>query len=135
MTVSINNVLVVGRTTREPKLTEGGVIFSTVATERYAGPDKEPYVSYVDFRTYVKGQSQKQIERLMRTLAVGNSVKVAGELRMMTQKADEKNTELTFVAQPNDIEINAYSAKNAQVNAGAVAVEAEAVPVESVPVQ
>lgn len=134
MTVSINQVLVVGRTTREPKLTEGGVIFSTVATERYAGPDKDPYVSFIDFRTYVKGQSQKQIERLMRTLAVGNSVKVTGELRMMTQKADEKNTELTFVAQPNDIEINAYSAKNAQANGQTVAVEAEAVPV-NVPVQ
>lgn len=143
MSLTFQNHQLLGRSARKPHLTEGKVIFATIVTEDYAGKNRDPFVSYVDFRVFVKNESQANIDRLMRTLEKGNSFGIKqGRLQNMpttdmVTKADGTQVprqELAFIVDPNDIEINAYTEANKPASTQAVAVEAEAVPV-NVPVQ
>lgn len=143
MASTFQHHLVQGRSARDPFLSPGKVIFATVVTEEYAGSKREAYASFLDFRIFVKNESQANIDRLMRALAKGNSVTInGGRLQNMDTKdmvtTDDgrqvPRQELVFVVNPNDIEINAYTEANKPAGTQAVAVEAEAVPV-NVPVQ
>lgn len=143
MSATYQNHQLLGRSARSPYLSNGKVIFATIVTEDYAGKNRDPFVSYVDFRVFVKGESEANVARLMRTLAKGNSFAIKqGRLQNMpttdmVTKEDGTQVprqELAFIVDPNDIVINAYTEANKPASTQAVAVEAEAVPV-NVPVQ
>lgn len=143
MASTFQHHLVQGRSARDPFLSQGKVIFATVVTEEYAGSNREAYASFLDFRIFVKNESQANIDRLMRALAKGNSVTINGgrlqnmDTKDMVTKEDGTQVprqELAFIVNPNDLEINVYTDANKPAGTQAVAVEAEAVPV-NVPVQ
>lgn len=143
MASTFQHHLVQGRSAREPFLSPKKVIFATVVTEEYAGSKREPYASFLDFRIFAQNESQANIDRLMRALAKGNSVTInGGRLQNMDTKdmvtTDDgrqvPRQELVFVVSPNGLEINDYTEANKPAGTQAVAVEAEAVPV-NVPVQ
>lgn len=143
MSATFQNHQVLGRSARSPYLSKGKVIFATIVTEEYAGSKREPFVSYVDFRVFVQGESDANVARVMRALEKGNSVAIKqGRLQNMpttdmVTKEDGTQVprqELVFVVNPNDIEINAYTEANKTAGTQTVTVEAEAVPV-NVPVQ
>lgn len=141
MSVTFQNHQLLGRSARKPHLTEGKVIFATIVTEEYAGTKREPFVSYVDFRVFVKGESEANVARLMRTLEKGNSFAIKqGRLQNMPTKdmittedgRQVPRQELAFIVDPNDIEINVYTEANKPV--GTQEVTVDAVPVDA-PVQ
>lgn len=143
MASTFQHHLVQGRSSRDPFLSPKKVIFATVVTEEYAGSKREPYASFLDFRIFAQNESDANIARLMRALAKGNSVTInGGRLQNMpttdmVTKEDGTQVprqELAFIVNPNDLEINVYTDANKPAGTQAVAVEAEAVPVDA-PVQ